>query len=166
MILSHKDEYFNIQQTLMRENSNIYLLMDGARFKNIHAFIYEQEERPDYIPLYRGTYFETALEVSPCLVRITNMEVGLMPWFVRETEDKRKAMLIVSDLPLNDLAIHFQEYLEAKLPNYDIVLFRFYDPKIFEVIMNHINDPYVIRILTPIKFAYWKSQESYKCLSA
>lgn len=157
---------FDILVALRRQQSNIYLLIDGARFKNIHAFIYEQEERPDYIPLYRGTYFETALEVSPCLVRITNIKVGLLPWFAKDTEDKRNAMLLVSDLSLKDLAVHFQEYLEAKLPNYDVVLFRFYDPQIFEVITNHMNDPHVIKMLTPIKLAYWKSLENYKCLSA
>ncbi|GAB6111052.1 DUF4123 domain-containing protein [Desulfomicrobium salsuginis] len=166
MILHQMNADFDILVALRRQQGNIYLLMDGARFKNIHAFIYEQEERPDYIPLYRGTYFETALEVSPCLVRITNREDGLLPWYAGETEDKRKAMLLVSDLPLKDLTVHFQEYLEAKLPNYDVVLFRFYDPKIFEVIANHMNDPHVIKMLTPIKLAYWKSQENYKCLSA
>ncbi len=100
-----------------REGGKVYLLLDGARFDDIHAFIYRTDQSPEYIPLYRGTYFESVLEVSPCLALALDEDAPLLRWALREGMAEGKAMLIVADLGLEELAAHFQNFLEAKLPN-------------------------------------------------
>jgi hypothetical protein len=146
-------------------DSTVYLLMDGARFKNIHAFIYKKEDLPDYHALYRGTFLEKAVEVSPCLVRVQDMYGELLRWYVEEGANEKKAMLIVSDVGINDLTRHFQNFLEARLPSNKIVLFRFYDPGVFHAMAHLHKKQQIAALLEPCTGIYWKIEDAYYCLA-
>jgi Domain of unknown function (DUF4123) len=39
--------------------------------------------------------------------------------------------MMLSALPIGDLQRHFRRFLQAKLPDGTIALFRFYDPRVF-----------------------------------
>ncbi|SFK42278.1 protein of unknown function [Desulfomicrobium apsheronum] len=162
MDIQNMDAAFDLLGTLAGNPNNIYLLMDGARFKNIHAFIYEHEDNPDYIPLYRGTYYESLVEVSPCLVRIKDMHRGLMPWFVRQGADELKALALVSTLPLKDLAEHFRTCLEANLPNQGLALFRFYDPSVMVMLASPALQQQAAFVFKHVSEMYWKIDGAYK----
>jgi hypothetical protein len=156
---------FDLFRTIGGNPNNIYLLMDGARFGNIHALIYEHEDNPDYIALYRGTYYESLVGVSPCLVRIQGMHSGLMPWFVRQGADELKALALVSALPLKDLAEHFRTCLEAKMPNQDIALFRFYDPSVMAMLASPAMQQQSDFVFKHVSEMYWKIDGRYRSAS-
>lgn len=150
------DTAFEMQNALLQTEDNIYLLMDGARFENIHAFIYKMEETPEYISLYRGTYYESVLEVSPCLVRPHSSHEGLLSWYIAKGADEHKAILLVSKEDGKTLAEHFREFLEAKLPSMEIVLFRFYDPCILNCMARLQHKPQIKEMFKHCASVCWR----------
>ena len=165
MILETCAENFRLASELSyAAPQHAYLLMDGARFENIYAFLYEQEEQPEYFPLYRNTYYESAMEVSPCLVRLSHSGTKLVPWFDTEGAQALKAMAVVSDMSLKQLGEHFQQFLEAKLPTMEVALFRFYDPVIFDAIAPLKDNALLIKMMQPCSAVYWKNNNMLKSL--
>jgi hypothetical protein len=161
MQLEQFDASFDVLQQLARTKHTLYLLMDGARFKNIRGFIHQYEDSPRYFPLYRGTYFESALEVSPCLIRVNGTRTGLLPWYIETGANERKALVIVSQYDLKALGRHFQNFLEARLPSMQIVMFRFYDPGVFGALAPFHAKKSVHEMLLPCEEVYWKLAGRY-----
>lgn len=137
------------------ESGGVYLLLDGARFEDVHRFIYQMDELPEYEPLYRGTFFAKAHEVSPCLVKVSGEKPEMLDWFFSEGAAERKAVLITSGMNLQELAGHFRKYLEARLPSRKIVLFRYYDPGILHALIPFGAKPQVAGMLAPCSGLAW-----------
>jgi hypothetical protein len=143
----------------------LYLLLDGARFDNVHRFIYERLAHPECRPLYRGTYFESIMDVSPFLVNIPQGEDKLLAWYLEEGAAGHQGMLISSSLPLPGLTVHLSAFLEAELPSLRIVAFRFYDPVVFHAMAPFYKKKSVAELLAPVNLALWHVQESFHVLS-
>lgn len=157
---------YDLAGNLKLGTDNCFLLMDGARFKSIFGFIYGIEDNPVYEPLYRGTFYESALEVSPCLVDIERrFYKGFLPWFIETGADENKAILIQSPETLSILAKHFKDNIEAKLPSSEIVMFRFYDPEIFNDLAPLAANANLNKLLKPCSAIYWKQNGSLYELS-
>ncbi len=142
----------------------VYLLLDGARIDDIHAFIYRTDQNPAYVPLYRGTYFESVLEVSPCLARADGWDAPLLRWALDKGLAEGKAMLLVADMELEALAEHFQNFLEVRLPNLNIVLFRFYDPVVFNAMAHLHEKPQLRALFGPCRVLFWHADGVYRGL--
>ncbi len=72
--------------------------------------------------------------------------------------------MLVADKELEELAGHFRNFLEVKLPNLQIVLFRFYDPVVFNA-MSHLHDkPQLRAMLQPCRAFYWNADNMLHCL--
>lgn len=140
------------------EGLTLYLLLDGAAFNNILSFIYETEDQPEWRALYSNTFYETAIEVSPYLIK-TNPVSSLFNWFI--AEGYPKGLLVRSCQNIDKLGRHLQTNLEAKLPSLEIVLFRFYDPLIFDTYIRHITDDDAQRFCGPISEITWNFDDSF-----
>jgi hypothetical protein len=143
---------------------NRYLLLDGAAFKNIHSFIYQNEDSPVYAALFRKTFYQTVLKVSPCLVQIKELYEGLLPIFFETGFTENKGILLLSDCTLDTLDAHFKNYLEARFPSRKIVLFRFYDPMVFDAMAHLHAKPQLKAMLEPLSAIYWYANDVFHCL--
>ena len=131
-----------------------YILLDGARFEDIYPFLYKNYDHPAYIALYKGTYFESTMEGGPFLVQLQGQDDKLLSWYTENGDDAKKGLLLVSQLNLQDLADHFHEFLKARRPNNEIVLFRFYDPDILHALAP-LHDK-IANLLKPLLHVFWK----------
>ena len=152
----------DLLQTLSKTEHNIYLLLDGAKFTNIHAFIYKTDEFPQYSSLYKDTYYESILEISPCLVQMKSLHDKFLSWYISKGSDAHQAIVITSGKDLAELADHFKNFLEAKLPNLNIVLFRFYEPNVLNTILKFHDQHQVKKFISLCSAMYWKYC-SYYC---
>jgi len=135
-----------------------YLLLDGARFEDIYAFLYKNYNHPTYIALYKGTYFESTMEGGPFLVQLQGQNDKLLSWYTESGDDAMKGLLLVSQLNLQDLAGHFHQFLKARRPNNEIVLFRFYDPDTFQALVP-LRDK-LANLLKPLPHVFWKKNST------
>jgi Domain of unknown function (DUF4123) len=93
----------------------------------------------------------------PYIVRLQNDEPLAVAW--REAGAGQSwGILLQSPQTLEQMRLHFKKFINAKLPDGTIALFRFYDPRVFRT---------YIRAATPEERAPWfKGVERYSVESA
>ena len=154
-----------VSSQIRRAPGNLYLLLDGARFENIHQFLYSLLESPDYFPVYHKTYYQTAMGVSPCLLRVDERHHAALQWYFDEGATKNMALVMTSPEPLEALGKHCQNFLEVKLPSMEIVLFRYYDPTVFDTLVRAEHHG-IKNLLAPLSSVYWQHSQRFFCLNA
>lgn len=88
------------------------ILLDGAVF-DAPRFVYEKDDQPELEYLFLGTLHESALEVTPCLVkpsRATRLWLAQPEW-------QDKAVLLVADETLPVITGHLRSLLSVQLPD-------------------------------------------------
>lgn len=109
--------------------AHLYGLIDAARDRRLHDLITAE---PEHACLFAGK-LEPALErAAPFIVRLPESSRFLRIWR-DEGRGRSWGIQCVSAKPLADLRRHFRHFLQAKLPDGEIVLFRFYDPRVWRV---------------------------------
>jgi hypothetical protein len=74
----------------------------------------------------------------PWIVALDPEEQLAMAWRV-EGEGRNWGILVQSPLDLDQLKRHFKKFLNAKLPDGMIALFRFYDPRVMRAYLRAAN---------------------------
>jgi hypothetical protein len=100
----------------------------------------------DHLCLFKGRNLDPQLlGASPWLVRIDSAEPLLGAW-QQHGHGASWGMMILTDMPMERLHRHLRRFLQAKLPDGMIVLFRYYDPRVFNT---------YIRAATPEERGPW-----------
>lgn len=85
----------------------------------------------EHLCLFKGRDLDPQLlGASPWLVRIDAGEPLLSVW-QQHGHGASWGMMLLSGLPVERLQRHLRRFLQARLPDGKIVLFRFYDPRVF-----------------------------------
>lgn len=163
--IEHITSDIDLRRELNRQPYNMFMLLDGSRFENVFDFIHRIYELPEYYALYMGTHLESAVEVSPCLLRIYKERPEFLDWYLKEGASAHQAILLTSPCDLESLALHFRHYLDARLPNREIALFRFYDPGILNAILPFRTKPQVAELLALCESLYWYTEGKLHRLS-
>ena len=111
----------------MSEPSEWYALVDGAADPAIEPLV---RRCRDHTCLFAGKLAPDLAAASPYLVRIDSREPLLHAWQDRG-RGRNWGLLIESVLDLAGLRKLLRTFLQAKLPDGEVVLFRFYDPRVF-----------------------------------
>ncbi|MCB2078017.1 MAG: DUF4123 domain-containing protein [Novosphingobium sp.] len=104
-----------------------YALIDAAQDPRLYDLVMACKGR---ICLFKGQLHQKVLRAAPWLVLIDPDEPLLATWN-EHGRDANWGLLVRSSLDLEQLQRHFRRFLQAKLPNGAVVLFRFYDPRVF-----------------------------------
>lgn len=105
-----------------------YAIIDCAQDPRLIGMV---ERSPARLCLFKGRSLSRAvLETAPWLVRLDPGSELLNAW-QREGRGKSWGIMVYSALDLPALQRFFRRYLQAKLPDGTIALFRFYDPRVF-----------------------------------
>lgn len=104
-----------------------FAIVDGAADPRLYPVIQSSSQ---HACLYEADYPEETLAALPHLVRMTPGEQ--LPELWRRHESGRFwGMACLSGLGLKPLRRHLRKFTTARLPLGDVVLFRFWDPRIF-----------------------------------
>lgn len=107
--------------------SSWYALIDCARDANLYPLVQRCADRQC---LFAGAIDPKLAPACPYIVRIDEHEPLITAW--REHGAGRHwGILCRSDLPLAALRRQLRKFLTARLPDGMVVLFRFYDPRVF-----------------------------------
>lgn len=104
-----------------------YAIIDGARDPRLHGLV---SSCASHLSLFKGQLDPALFAVSPWLVRIDERETLLSTW-QQHGRGQSWGIMLLSALPIEQLQRHFRRFLQAKLPDGTIALFRFYDPRVF-----------------------------------
>ena len=106
---------------------HLYAIVDAAQDESLYALI---QECPEQVCLFAGTLAHPLELVAPYLVRLAP-DTRLAREWQRTGWGMNWGILLRSARNLEELRRHFRQFLQAMLPDGQIVLFRFYDPRVF-----------------------------------
>ncbi|HMO74209.1 MAG TPA: DUF4123 domain-containing protein [Sphingopyxis sp.] len=110
-----------------------FAVVDGARDPRLVGLVAQTAE---HACLYSGDYDEQTRAALPWLVRVDVDEPFAETW--RNHESGRFWGIIChSDRSLADLRRQLRKVTTARLPGGRIVLFRFWDPRVFSTFIEH-----------------------------
>lgn len=119
-----------------------FAVVDAARDPRLRGLI---EQSSKWVCLFAGDVPPVLAAASPHLVKLAPGEPLFEVWKA-EGQGKSWGVMLRSDRPLEVLRKHFRQFLQAKMPDGTVVLFRYYDPRVFNA---------YIRAATPEERAPW-----------
>lgn len=105
----------------------LYGIIDAAQDERLYGLI---AGTPHHDCLFAGKLDDETRRASPYLVKLDTAPKLLSMW---QTEGRGRnwGIQCFSEFILDDVRRHFRHFLQARLPDGSIALFRFYDPRIF-----------------------------------
>lgn len=113
-----------------------FAIVDGAADARLHDLIIECK---DYACLYSGQYSNETRKALPYIVRMRNGERFSKIWAAHET-GHYWGILCKTEMNLRILRRHLRHFTTARLPAGDVVMFRFWDPRIFSIFVENGTD--------------------------
>ena len=112
---------------MTQAGGNWFAIIDGAQDPRLVPLIQSCREHDC---LFAGKLDADLAGASPWIVRIDDRDQLLSTW---QTHGRglHWGIMIEAHGQLSDLRRHFRKFLQAKLPDGMIALFRFYDPRVF-----------------------------------
>ena len=108
--------------------AKLYGVIDAARDRTLYDLI---KSTPDHACLFEGELKSPLERTAPYLVDLTSGLDFAKNW--RRHWGESWGILAISSVAMPDLRKHLRRFLQAKLPDGNIVLFRFYDPRVFRI---------------------------------
>jgi hypothetical protein len=113
----------------------VYGIVDTAQDACLYDLVLTCAERAC---LFAGELQPPLGRVAPYLVRLTSGARLTQEW-QHEGWGKSWGIVLVSSRSLEELRQHFRRFLQALLPSGEVVLFRFYDPRVFRTYFPTLN---------------------------
>lgn len=123
---------------------SIYLLLDHAGFRSLRSRL--NATSLEWKSLFDNTGESSAVEAGPIVVLVASEKrliasKRFLDWLC-ETADSRSAiMMLSSPLSLDILCTCLTDRLRARLCGDLEVMLRFYDPRVFEALIKHLEEP-------------------------
>lgn len=111
----------------MAAASSWYAIIDGAQDERLVHLVRTSRE---HACLFSGNLHPAMAAAAPWLARIDPGEPLLATWQAHG-RGKHWGLMCESGTGLEVLRRHFRRFLQAKLPDGTVALFRFYDPRVF-----------------------------------
>lgn len=108
-------------------DSHVYAIVDTARDRRLYPLV---KTCRHHVCLFAGDLDPSLAEAAPYLVRLDDEEPLAQVW-ADEGLGEHWGIFCESALALRDLKLHFKKFLLARLPDGDVVIFRFYDPRVW-----------------------------------
>lgn len=105
----------------------LYAIVDTAADERLYALVQDCEEKRC---MFEGKIEEPLVRAAPWIVRLEPHHYLYKAWH-QIGIGKAWGILIHSPCAMNDIRRHLRHFLQATLPDGEVVLFRFYDPRIF-----------------------------------
>lgn len=107
--------------------SDWFAVIDTAQDSKLHGLVTRSR---GHVCLFSGHLAPVLAAAAPWLVRLSPDEPLLDAW-KSEGRGHNWGIMCRSGRTLGEMRKHFRQFLQAKLPDGRIALFRFYDPRVF-----------------------------------
>lgn len=120
---------------------SLYCLVDHAGMPGLHKEL--MRAKIEWRSLFAGTREEGALSVAPLLFnidpRMQPAQRGVLAWLSEQGTFASALLFVASPLAIDPLASRLALRLDARISEESDVLLRFYDPRIFEQLLNVLS---------------------------
>jgi hypothetical protein len=145
----------------MTSGKTIYAILDAAKQPEIAWKPYEFLS--EWVSLYKGEPEEVLADVAPYLVNLSRgseINKDLIQWIAETCWGDSCAVFLESDMDLQGLLTHFQQFLmvtdEAGKPFY----FRFYDPRVLRIYLPTCNTDELTTFFGPVHSFFMEDEST------
>lgn len=129
--------------------STRYLLVDGVRYNEALARLYQREEDIQIEPLYAGTPWQEVADLGPILLGL-NQNSLLWHEVDNEPEWHTAAAVLTSHAPMTQIADHLRQFNQVTDTQGNAYLLRYADPLVAWFWLKSFGSANAIQILGPI----------------
>jgi len=128
----------DLENVLFRNpQSTAFAILDGASIPDLLDQLYKK--RLQFDSLYKGHLTPDMAEVVPYIVQLEK-DCPFTRWALESLVSKSCGILGSSMNSLRILKKYFRQMLDAEMPDGKIVSFRFYDPRIFNILLTSASE--------------------------
>jgi hypothetical protein len=135
-----------------RPESNLYLLLDHGGLPGLHRQL--QKSSVEWVSLFDCTNEANALVVAPILILIGSdgklqMSRSLFEWIGKNGTYTSTVIMLSSPLQIESLRNRLTARLDVRISEDMKAMLRFFDPRIFEGLMNVLDAEQLAKFLAP-----------------
>lgn len=148
-----------LQRGLFTPEHHVFTILDGATVPGLLVKLHRDE--PEHVCLYQGELLPDRAEIAPYLVRLER-DSRFTDWLFDQGWGKHWGIFaqVRHQVELKQVRKHFRAFLRAELPSGQSQLFRYYDPRIFRVLLPRFNAEETPRIFGPVSAYLMESPEA------
>lgn len=143
------------------QRESLYLLLDGA-LMDVPLFAYSHDDHPVVEPLYRNTRHESALSVSPCLLKPS---ANARLW-QQQAQWQTKGVVLCSTESFPVMTQHLKSLLSVRLPSQQLAYCRYYSPTWLVRLLSSMSPPELKAWSGPVEAWYANSPEGWVCFKS
>ncbi|MCM8531287.1 MAG: DUF4123 domain-containing protein [Lentisphaeraceae bacterium] len=140
------------------QDANVFGIMDGASCPDLLQML--KEYKVEHECLYRGALEPTLEAKAPYLVSLKRSSPLLKLW-LEEGQENNWGIFAVSYADMTISRRHLRGFLRVKKPDKQMVYFRYYDPRVFDVFIHTCDALESDFIFGPIEKFFYFSEESF-----
>ena len=137
-------------------DGSLHAVLDAARSARILRLLHDSGAR--FESLYEGLQGEAMRDVAPHVVALPP-DGDLLRRLVREGWGGAWGIFLTADTNLIALRTHLRKFLRVKLPDKDVVYFRYYDPRVLRVFLPTCDDIQRKELYGPISSFYMETED-------
>ena len=150
-----------------RPESNLYLLLDHGGLPRLHRQL--QKSSAKWVSLFDCTNEANALVVAPILILIggngkLQMSRSLFEWIGKNGTYTSTVIMLSSPLQIESLRKRLTARLDVRISEDMKAMLRFFDPRIFEGLMNVLSPEQLATFLAPAE-KWWYVDRAGKLVS-
>lgn len=127
-----------IQDELFKDPSlNVYAVIDGAAVKDLRFKLWEMQ--PEHCCLWAGKLEPDMEEVAPYLILLPRF-TEITNWLVEQIEQYSCGIYVRTKNTMPDVRKQLRKFLMVSDEQKNIMLFRFYDPRVFSEFMKIMDE--------------------------
>jgi hypothetical protein len=114
----------------------LFVLLDCAQLSSEDSSAFQSLDPNVCVGLFKGSPDDGLKAVEPMLLDPLNISTSHgMSWLLQSEKDNPMLIWLVSDASMSELARQFRSLLSADLPGAPNALLRYYDPRVFQKLM-------------------------------
>jgi hypothetical protein len=145
-----------IKDYLFNELGNVFAVIDGAACPELRFKLYDWE--PKSVCLWSGELAPDMQEVAPYLVQLDKKST-FTDWLIKEGWNNHWNIFINSALDFKAFRKQIRKLLIVKSPQGKNLVFRFYDPRVFNSFKEVWNEEQQKEIFIGIDKIKWQTNE-------
>lgn len=138
-------------------SNSLYCLADHAGMPGLHRQLVQTGVA--WNSLFHGSAEESALPAAPLLFPLLAANARLLEWIAEHGTYTSSMLMLSSPLGLEELRDRLARRMRARISDEMNVLLRFFDPRVFEVLVDVLDEEQRDRFLNPAQ-CWWYPDRS------
>jgi hypothetical protein len=128
---------------------NLYVLLDAARDRLIYSGLQRFARADDITCLYQGSSAEELAHVAPYLLRL-GPRTDVFDWLWDNGWGRSWGIFLWSTETLEGLRAHFRRLTKVRTEDGQVLLFRFYDPRVLSIFLPTCFPEQITKMFGPV----------------